>query len=234
MAADHYHLIPPIRHISSEVYNFAVPTLQRSFDTNPIGAMPSLHTAFPCLCTFIAFHHFGRRAIPLALYTLSVLFVIAYLGEHYLVDILAGVLLAGVIYVLCYRVSSLSRRMKPATKTRRSRLETQVGIAVLLFLASEGIGRGGQAMRRSHGRLIQRPFIEDNLIGRSDRAHSLLASIALDEGDSRTAVRELELSVQELKDAQERIHAQAILQSIRAMNEPSATPPESPAPSPKP
>ncbi len=227
MAAAHYHLIPPIRHISSEVYNFAVPSLQRSFDTNPIGAMPSLHTAFPCLCTLIAFHHFGRRAIPLALYTLSVLFAIGYLGEHYLVDILAGLLLAGAIYLLCYRISSLSRRAGPSSESWPSGLGAQVAIAVLLILASEGIGRGGQAMRQSHARLIQRPFVEDNLSGRSDRAHYLLASIAIQDGNAPAAIRELELSLRELKDAPDRLDAAEILQKLRAMSEQTTTRPES-------
>jgi membrane-associated phospholipid phosphatase len=220
MAAAQYHLIPPIRHISFEVYNFAVPSLQRSFDTNPIGAMPSLHTAFPCLCTLVALHHFGRKAIPFAIYTLSVLFVIGYFGEHYLVDIIAGILLAGLIYLICYRVSSLSRRDEPVAVGWRSMAGTQAVIGVLLILASEGIGRAGMAMRRSHRRLDQRPFIEANLIGRSDVAHFLLAGIAMDDGDAPVAIRELEMASEELKDVGDRVRAKEMLEKIRAMNQP--------------
>ena len=219
MAAAHYHLIPPIRHISSEVYNFALPSLQRAFDTNPIGAMPSLHTAFPFLCTLIAFHHFGRRAIPMALYSVSVFFTIGYLGEHYLVDIIAGLLLAVAVYLLCYRVSSLSRRAEPVAERRWSGMGAQVLIAVFLVLASEGIGLGGQTLRGSNGRLHQRPFIENDLLGRSDRAHLLLASIALDEGNVVAAISELELSVQEIKNPAERLDAEHLLQKLRTMAE---------------
>ena len=217
MAAAQYHLIPPIRHISSEVYNFALPSLQRSFDTNPIGAMPSLHTAFPFLCTLIAFHHFGRRAIPMALYSVSVLFAIGYLGEHYLVDIIAGLLLAVAVYLLCYRLSSLSRRAEPVTEGLWSRMGAQVLIAVLLIMASEGIGLGGQTLRGSSNRLHQRPFIESNLLGRSDRAHLLLAHIALDEGNVPVAISEMDLSMREIKDPDERLNAEQFLQKLREM-----------------
>ena len=234
MAAEHYHLIPPIRHISGEVYNFALPSLQQSFDTNPIAAMPSLHAAFPTLCTLVALHHFGRKGILLALYAISVIFAIGYLGEHYLVDILAGVVLAGAIYLLCYRWSSLSRRREPVPQTRWSGMGVQVVIAVLLVLSADGIAEGRQFLGNPNARLHQRPFIEDNLIGRSDLAHFLLANIAFDEGNLPAAIKELKLSVQELKDPGERAHTEMLLQRLREISEQQAaqTPhsAESPAP----
>ena len=127
--------------------------------------------------------------------------------------------------MVSYRVSSMSRRQEPTAEGWGSRMGGQVAMgAILLVLASEGIGRGGQRLRRSHGRLDQRPFVEDNLVGRSDRAHFLLASIANNDGDALTAIKELELSLQELKDEGERLRAEQLLRQLRAMNEQLAAP----------
>jgi membrane-associated phospholipid phosphatase len=106
MAASRFGVIPPIEHISAAIYNTGVPSLVTGFDTNPIAAMPSLHAAFPTLCCFIAAHHFHKRAWPIFLYGLLVLTAIVYLGEHYLVDVIAGILLSVAVYGFIYNCLS--------------------------------------------------------------------------------------------------------------------------------
>lgn len=107
MAAGVFGVIPSVNHISAEIYAESVPALQSAFDVNPIAAMPSLHTAMPTVSAVVAFIYFGRRSWPIFLYPLLVFSSILYLGEHYLVDVLAGLLLAGVVIAVVCRPSAV-------------------------------------------------------------------------------------------------------------------------------
>src|SRR5919204_2268044 len=59
---------------------------------NQDAAMPSLHAAFPLLGAMFAFRRWGARAWPTFLYTGLVWLSIVYLGEHYVVDIIGGLI----------------------------------------------------------------------------------------------------------------------------------------------
>jgi membrane-associated phospholipid phosphatase len=79
------------------------------------AALPSLHTTFPLIC-FLA----GRRArlprpalVALWLNFCAVVFSIVYTGEHYVVDVLAGALLAVVAWSLVTKVEGTRRRVSP-------------------------------------------------------------------------------------------------------------------------
>lgn len=85
-------------------------------DPAPYGAMPALHVAVPSLiaCTAIAG---GARANPWRwlwlLYPLTMAFATLYLGEHYLLDALAGLALGA----LCFGVTAVwtrRHRLRPA------------------------------------------------------------------------------------------------------------------------
>ena len=59
-------------------------------ESNPIAAMPSIHTAITFLLIFPA-AYFGRVWQWLAIaYAISMMFALVYLGEHYVVDVLMG------------------------------------------------------------------------------------------------------------------------------------------------
>ena len=73
---------------------------------NPVAAFPSLHEAFPVLGLLYGLRIFGRRAWPLALWCLAVCFSIVYLGEHYLIDAIAGVVVAALAYAAVQGVSA--------------------------------------------------------------------------------------------------------------------------------
>ena len=63
------------------------------FGGNPLAAMPSLHFATSLMSAHLLAEH-GRLEGALALlYTLTLGFALVYLGEHYVVDLLAGVAL---------------------------------------------------------------------------------------------------------------------------------------------
>jgi membrane-associated phospholipid phosphatase len=88
-------LLPPITHVVEHVYTARVPEIYGVFATNPVAAMPSLHAAFPMTCALVGWRAFGHRlGMGLVLYALAVMLAIVYLGEHYAVDIIAGVALA--------------------------------------------------------------------------------------------------------------------------------------------
>lgn len=67
-----------------------VSPIYHSFNPNPFAAFPSLHAAYPALATVYAWSRYRALGIGLLLWTAGVLVSIVYLGEHYVVDALAG------------------------------------------------------------------------------------------------------------------------------------------------
>ena len=119
MAAELFHILPGVSHISAEIYSTSVPALQSAFDVNPIAAMPSLHTAMPTVSAVVAVLYLGWRSWPILLYPLSVYASILYLGEHYLVDVLAGLLLAAMVLVVVCRPSAVHADREAVAHTPR-------------------------------------------------------------------------------------------------------------------
>lgn len=69
---------------------------------NPVAAMPSLHAGITFL---VAMYGIWRLRTPLRflllLYPLAMCVTLVYYGEHYVVDVLAGGVLAGIVMVAC-------------------------------------------------------------------------------------------------------------------------------------
>jgi membrane-associated phospholipid phosphatase len=75
-------------------------SLYSVFGGNPLAAMPSLHFATSVMATVLLLE-VGPVAGGLGfLYTATLGFALVYLGEHYLVDLLAGAALAGAVHRL--------------------------------------------------------------------------------------------------------------------------------------
>jgi hypothetical protein len=70
----------------------------QDFSPNAVAAFPSLHAATPALLALIVISLCGRRALPILLYPLLGGVAWVYMGEHYVVDVLAGWLLAVAAY----------------------------------------------------------------------------------------------------------------------------------------
>jgi hypothetical protein len=87
-----------VSRISERVYSAAVPALLATFDTNPVAAMPSLHMAFPVLMALFGGRIAGARATGLWSYVAVVAIMLVYLGEHYVIDLLAGAALAAAAF----------------------------------------------------------------------------------------------------------------------------------------
>ncbi len=68
--------------------------------SNPIAAMPSLHTAFALLVVAVFFGSVRKRYVPvLLLYPLAMMFTLLYCGEHWVIDMLIGWLYVGLTFL---------------------------------------------------------------------------------------------------------------------------------------
>ncbi len=104
MASDQ-GLITPIIRISSQVWHALgvqdFPSLYNQLSPNPVAAVPSLHAAFATLFALYIFSLFGKKWGSLALLYPSLLyFGIVYQGEHYVIDVLLGILYAGAAFLV--------------------------------------------------------------------------------------------------------------------------------------
>ena len=111
-----YDRLPPIDHVIARVYAELIPAIYATFDTNPVAAMPSLHAAFPTVGALVGWRAFGRRVgAVLVVYAAAGVAAAMYLGEHYAVDLLTGVLLASLAVWLAARrrAAGVSRSVAP-------------------------------------------------------------------------------------------------------------------------
>jgi membrane-associated phospholipid phosphatase len=69
---------------------YSVSAIYTSFNPNRFAAFPSLHAAFPALAAVFAWSRYRWLSIALICWTACVVLSIVYLGEHYVVDALAG------------------------------------------------------------------------------------------------------------------------------------------------
>jgi len=87
-------VLPGVRDLVSNTLPSAVSPFYQTLNPNPTAAFPSLHSAFPFLC-FLALRRVYPRASWIALgWSFLVFFSVVFLGEHYVVDVIGGVLLA--------------------------------------------------------------------------------------------------------------------------------------------
>jgi membrane-associated phospholipid phosphatase len=69
--------------------------------SNPVAAMPSLHTAYALMAVAFFLPVVRKRWWPLLLaYPLAMTFTLVYSGEHYVIDVLVGWLYVGVTFLL--------------------------------------------------------------------------------------------------------------------------------------
>ena len=69
-------------------------TLYVFVNSNPVAAIPSLHSAYPFMIFLFSLKHFGWKAFTVILLPLTIMLSVIYLGEHYVVDVLAGIIYA--------------------------------------------------------------------------------------------------------------------------------------------
>jgi hypothetical protein len=95
--------IEPITRISSDVW-FALgvndfPSLYNKIAPNPVAAVPSLHAAFSFLFAIFVTTIFKSKWRHMAwIYPVMIVFGTVYMGEHYIVDAILGILYAGLAF----------------------------------------------------------------------------------------------------------------------------------------
>lgn len=103
---------------------YELPTIYHNLNPNPVAAVPSLHAGYPFLVLLLALRFFRLKGLLFLPYALGVWLSIVYLGEHYIVDIIAGIIYALAAYLatinLLYRINwqpliVKMQRLKPFT-----------------------------------------------------------------------------------------------------------------------
>lgn len=112
------NMIPNVERITIRALGEMAPGgIISAFSPSPRGAMPSMHTGVPVLVLMMAFREFGWRAWWFTIIVLGICFEIAYGAEHYIVDIIAGIIYAILAYVVVYRFLIPDRRLKEGAET---------------------------------------------------------------------------------------------------------------------
>src|ERR1700687_388090 len=99
--------------------NYIVSPLYSHLNQNQFAAFPSLHAAFPALAAVYAWSRYRWVSVALIFWTAGVGVSIVYLGEHYVVDILDGLLYVAVATFIVEMVgrwrAGRTRAPEPAT-----------------------------------------------------------------------------------------------------------------------
>jgi membrane-associated phospholipid phosphatase len=81
-----------------------------NLNPNQVAAFPSLHAAYPVLAAVYAWRRYRAVAVFLAAWAAAVWFSIVYLGEHYVVDALMGLVYVAVATVIVERLAAFRNR----------------------------------------------------------------------------------------------------------------------------
>lgn len=96
------------------LYGPNVSYVMRYGNPNVVAAMPSLHAAYPTLI-FLFSMQYWRRVGPLSLlYCFCLWFSIVYLGDHYVIDVLAGIVYALATFLGMETIRWLQQRRNTA------------------------------------------------------------------------------------------------------------------------
>jgi hypothetical protein len=108
--------IPPLQKIMDQVMSsfatpISVPTIYGFFGANLVAAVPSLHAAYPLLIFLFVRKYVPWLGLAILPYVFGVWFSVVYLGEHYVIDVIIGILYAIMAYMLIYFISG---KIQPA------------------------------------------------------------------------------------------------------------------------
>ncbi len=95
--------LPPVTHITAVVSRhllgfLAFPTVYAVFESNQVAAVPSLHMAYAVVTAIFLAKKFPKWTPLFVFYALAMAVGVLYLGEHYLFDVLTGILYAILAY----------------------------------------------------------------------------------------------------------------------------------------
>jgi membrane-associated phospholipid phosphatase len=95
--------IPPLYKIMDQVmqsfaHPISVPTIYSFFGANLVAAFPSIHAAYPWLIFLFIYKKVPIIGYFSLVYVFGVWFSVVYLGEHYVVDVIAGFVYSSLAY----------------------------------------------------------------------------------------------------------------------------------------
>lgn len=116
--------IPPVDTILGQVlwqHSVSHPLgfIYDKFDPNPVAAMPSLHAAFPVLVFLVCLKLKPKIGWLAIVYPLIMDFAIVYMGEHYVVDVLAGTLYGAASFAAVWVVPDWIRARRRVSVAQR-------------------------------------------------------------------------------------------------------------------
>jgi membrane-associated phospholipid phosphatase len=79
-------------------------TIYDFIEPNQFAAFPSMHSALPWLISLFALKIGKTKALPILIFPFGVWFSAVYLGEHYIVDVLGGIVYATVAFVIAEKL----------------------------------------------------------------------------------------------------------------------------------
>jgi membrane-associated phospholipid phosphatase len=104
-----------VHHVTNETVvklfadDYFVSPIYSHLNPNQYAAFPSLHAAFPLIAAVYAWNRYRALSVALAIWTAAVWVAIVYLGEHYFVDALAGLVYAAAAAVIVELVAGRFR-----------------------------------------------------------------------------------------------------------------------------
>jgi membrane-associated phospholipid phosphatase len=90
--ANQHHLLPGVHSLIA--LPSAVSPYYQWLNPDAAAAFPSLHAAFPLLCALALWPVTRRGAMLTAVWTAAVWFTVVYLGQHYVTDVIGGIVFA--------------------------------------------------------------------------------------------------------------------------------------------
>jgi len=125
--------IPAVHKILVDVFRTLGPqwklnTLYEGINPNENAAMPSLHAAYPWLIFLFLLKQYGKKSLLFLIYTLAVWISLVYLGEHYTIDIIVGIIYASVIYIILNLFFSREDRIQRGITKPLSKVWDQVPV----------------------------------------------------------------------------------------------------------
>ena len=103
--AEQHGVIGGFQKIIGTTLPSSVSPYYQGLNPNPVAAFPSLHAAFPFLGFLALLRIYPRAAWSAFAWCIAVWFSVVFLGEHYVVDVIGGVILAGLSWLVMMRVA---------------------------------------------------------------------------------------------------------------------------------
>jgi membrane-associated phospholipid phosphatase len=90
--------------------SIGIPFYRTIFDfvqSNPFAAFPSLHAMYPWLVSLYALKIKKTKALPILMFPVGVWFSAVYLGEHYVIDVIGGIVYGTCAFLLAEKLIPL-------------------------------------------------------------------------------------------------------------------------------